>query len=349
MAFNGLNPAKVFFVVLSRTGRLVRIELACTALQVAASIAVAAAGLGPIAVCAAVSAGSILDNVLVAAAAERMLPAGAGHFSRRALVARSLPLGALSVMTRVYLTIDLVLLGAYISGPRLGDYAAASKLLTVLAGLAGAVMTAALPTLSSRAAAGEQLQALVGRVWHWLVVGALPVFAALGLFAPLLVRLSIGPDYAHAVPLVRILSIAGAITVLSNLVGNLQVALHRMRALFIQNAAAIVLNVSANLVLIPRDGVYAAAWITVATEALVCSAALLSLRRDISYARLLALSLRPLAAVAAGATVGLLLIGSQALGLLAASGVFLLALCVLRAWPIELPLPGWLVLRAGSR
>lgn len=338
MLFNGLNPAKTFFLVTFRTAKLVQIDVGCMLLQVLGSIAVSAAGAGPVAVCAVVSAGSILDNVIVSLVAARMLPAGQGRFSRTELIKRSAPLGAISIMTKVYLTIDLVLLGWYVKGPRLGDYAAASKLLTVLAGLAGAVMAGALPALATSARVRAEIDALSGRVWHWLMSAAVPMFIALALFAPLVVDVSIGHRYARAVPLIRILCIAGGVTVISNLVGNLMVALHRTRALFIQNAGAIALNVAGNVILIPTYGVYAAAWMTVATEVLVCTASIVSLRGDISLAPLLAISARPALAAAPATVVAVLLIRSQILAVCVAGAIFLAAMSALHAWPPELRL-----------
>jgi O-antigen/teichoic acid export membrane protein len=336
MAFNGLNPARVFFVVTYQTTRLVRIDVLTTFAQVLVTIIVAALGLGPVVVAATVSVGSIVNNLIVALAAERMLgPRTTDRFSRRELLRRSAPLGLLSIMTKVYLTIDLVLLGWYVAGPRLGDYAAASKILTVIAGLSGVVMGGALPALSSKARVREELDRLAERVWHWLMVGALPLFLALALFAPLLVRVALGARYHGAVPLIRILCIAGVITVMSNLVGNVMVALRKMRALFVQNSAAIILNVAGNLILIPSYGVYAAAWMTVATEALVCAGSLFSLRHELHFGRLARVSLRPGLAALIACAVALPIDRWQWVAVPVAAAVFVVALSALRAWPTE--------------
>jgi O-antigen/teichoic acid export membrane protein len=336
MAFNGLNPARVFFVVTYQTTKLVRMDVLTTLAQVLVTIAVAAAGLGPVAVAATVSIGSIVNNVIIALMAERMLgPAGAERFSRRELIRRSAPLGLLSIMTKVYLTIDLVLLGWYVTGPRLGDYAAASKILTVIAGLSGVVMGGALPALASKARVRDELRRLTERVWHWLMVGAVPLFVALALFAPLMVRIALGERYHGAVPLIRILCIAGAITVVSNLVGNVMVAVRRMRPLFIQNSAAIALNIAGNVILIPRYGVYAAAWMTAATEALVCAGSLFSLRHELDFARLVRVSVRPALATLIAAAVAVPLDRWQLIAAPVAACVFLLALSLLHAWPTE--------------
>jgi len=300
---------------------------------------VAAAHAGPVAVAAVVSASSIVNSVVVAVVAQRMLGPRTGTFSRLELIRRSAPLGLVSVMTKVYLTIDLVLLGWYVSGPKLGDYAAASKLLTVLAAAAGTVMTGVLPALSSTQRIQEELNELVERVWHWLMVSAVPMFVAIALFAPLIIDETLGHGYRGAVNLVRILCIAGGVTVVSNLVGNIMVAKRRMRQLFFQNLAAIVVNVGGNLILIPRYGVYAAAWMTSVTEILVCSASVISLRHDLHFGQLSRVSWRPALATILGSAAAVLLIGTQWVALAAGGAAFLIALTVLRAWPHELTLP----------
>ena len=349
MAFNGLNPGRVFFVVTYRTGTLVKIDVLTMLAQVLISSLVAALGFGPVAVVAVVSVGSIVNNVIVAIAAHRLLgPPVQGRFSRRLLIRRSVPLGLLAVMTKVYLSIDLVILGWYITGGRLGDYAAASKILTVIAGLSGVVMGGALPALASKARDREERNMLTERIWHWLVVGAVPLFVALALFAPLAVRLTIGERYHGAVSLIRILSIAGAITVLSNLVGNLMVALRKMRPLFLQNGVAIVLNIAGNIILIPRYGVYAAAWMTVATEVLVCAASVFSLRHEVEFRRLARVSTRPAIAVGFASVAALTVIQWQWIAAPTAAVLFVGALTALRAWPVEFHPSIWLPARVSQ-
>jgi O-antigen/teichoic acid export membrane protein len=339
MIFNGLNPARVLFIVRYRTRSLVSVDASIAVIQMVASIVLAAAGLGPVAVAAVVSAGSILDNIVITVMARRMLPADEERFSRLELIRRSAPLGIMSIMTKVYLTIDLVLLGWYVAGSRLGNYAAASKLLTVVAGFAGVVMSGALPGLASIAQDRERRHALVERIWHWLIVGAVPLFIGLELFAPLTVRLALGERYGGAVALIRILSVAGVVTVGSNLVGNLMVALHRTRQLLIQSSAAITVNIGANVILIPRYGVYAAAWITLVTEVVVCSCGLFSLRHDLPWLRLSRISAGPALAILVSSLIAVPLLNSQWLALALAGPAFVCTLLVFKAWPAEFRLP----------
>ncbi|HEY6396700.1 MAG TPA: oligosaccharide flippase family protein [Solirubrobacteraceae bacterium] len=342
MLFSGLNPARTFMVIARRTRLLVLIDVLVMVVQVAASVLVAAEGLGPVAVGISVSAGSIVNNLIIAAVVARLLEPGSGdRYSRRLLVRRTAPLGVAAILTQVYLTIDLVLLGWLITGPRLGEYAAAAKVVTVLAAISGTVMSGALPTMSISATRRAELEHLMVRVWHWLVVGPLPVFVALMLFAGPAVRLALGHRYDYAAPLLTILAGAGAVSVLNNLAVNLLVVFERNRALVIQNSVAIVFNVAGNLILIPRVGVVAAAWMTLATEVLVCGSMLVRLRGDLSLGRLVAVSGRPALALALSSAVAVALRGTPLLAVGAASLSFLALLSVLGGWPAEFRLPRW--------
>jgi O-antigen/teichoic acid export membrane protein len=152
------------------------------------------------------------------------------------------------------------------------------------------------------------------------------------------VKIALGPRYHGAVALLRILSIAGGVTVLSNLAGNLLVALHRTRQLFITSAIAIAINVVANLLLIPRYGVYAAAWITLVTEVAVAARSLAVLRNDLPWRRLLRVSTRPTLMTLLASAAALPFLGSQWLALVITTAAYLLGLSLLRAWPVEFAL-----------
>jgi O-antigen/teichoic acid export membrane protein len=336
MAFNGLNPARAFFEVRYETRRLLIIDLGLILVQLAAMVTVAALGLGPVAVAGVVSVGSIVNNLAVSYVADRMLGSADGpRFSRVKLMRRAAPLGLMSIMTKVYLMLDLVILGWLVAGPALGNYAAASKLLTVLAGVSGVVMGGAIPALSRSASNRVEFEKIVIRVWHWLLVGVVPVFVALALFAPLIVRVTLGHKYVGSVPLVRILSLAGVISVVSNVVGSLMVVLHKTRALLVQNGAAIILNLVGNLLLVPRIGVSAAAWVTVATEIFVCTASILTLRRELTFHGCARISLRPGIALLGATATALALSEWPLVAGVVGAVVLVLLLIGLDAWPPE--------------
>ena len=154
-----------------------------------------------------------------------------------------------------------------------------------------------------------------------------------------MVDITIGPRYHGAAALVRILAIFGALSVITNLAANVLVAVQRMRPLYVQSVLAIVLNVGANVILIPRYGVYASAWITVATEALVCSISVVSARRHISMPALLRVSRGPAAAlVGAVGRHRSFPRGQPSAPITVFLATLVGLLIVLRSWPAELRL-----------
>jgi hypothetical protein len=83
-----------------------------------------------------------------------------------------------------------------------------------------------------------------------------------GVCAPLAIEVAVGPDYHGALELFRILSVGGAVGVLSTFLGTILVAKGLVRIMLWQNGMAVVFNVAGNLLLVPRFGVAAAAWLS---------------------------------------------------------------------------------------
>ena len=132
----GLFPARTIFVVLYRTRQVVIVDIGVGILQSAGMISVAALGWGAPGVAGVVSATTALNAILVwLLAAREHDPASSTHYGLMRFARRAAPLGIVSIMTTIYLLIDLVIIGWYITGPSVGEYAAAAKLLTILTGV----------------------------------------------------------------------------------------------------------------------------------------------------------------------------------------------------------------------
>ena len=346
---SGLVSARAVFAVTYTVHRLVMIDLIVTAGQVVLMIAAAAVGLGPAGVAAAVGLGYAVNAVLAAIFGYRIVrgasPDGsAGVASRMMLLRRVLPLGLMGFMVQVYLTIDVAILGWLVTGPSLGNYAAASKMLAMLASISGLAVGAALPAFSTSADRPAELMRITTRVWHWLVAAALPCFVGAAVFAPLAVTVTVGHGYESAATYLRILSLAGIVGVSSTFFGHILVAQGRVRPLLIQNAIAVVANIGGNLVFVPRYGVVAAAWITVLTEVIVCVGALITLRTTVSFGPWAAVAWRPLLALAGATLVAVALNTWTVAALIAAVITYGLLSHVLHSWPPEL---GWRAVRRG--
>jgi O-antigen/teichoic acid export membrane protein len=140
-----------------------------------------------------------------------------------------------------------------------------------------------------------------------------------------LVRLFFGPEFTAAAPALPILGGAFVFICFGYLNGNLLVVLGLQRRFLTISLMALVFNLVGNLALVPLTGFIGAAWMTLATELLVClacmSAILKKLERPLPR---LGRIVRTMLAAA------LLLAGLSALNALGASLAWLVvAACVL--------------------
>jgi O-antigen/teichoic acid export membrane protein len=340
LASSGLSGIRQVFYASYRTGRLGVIDVVTNAGQAVAVAVVALATDDAVAVAAAVSVMTVLNAAVVTGAGRRLIDAGRARADlRRRMLRLALPLGVSSVLATAYFTLDLTVVAFIVPGREVGFYAAATKVLSILVTLPALVVTAALPGVSGAAGDPAALGRLLGRLWHWLAVAALPACLGVIVFAPLVVRVFFGADFAPAVPLVRILATSGIVALLSNVFVTAAIALRRTTWLIVQSAAAVVANLVGNLVLVPRFGVTASAWLTVATEVAVCLGYLLALRGRVPVGPVVARSRAPLAAGAALLAVGVPLAGRPSVGIPAAALVFAVVLVGLGGWPEDLPAP----------
>jgi O-antigen/teichoic acid export membrane protein len=167
-------------------------------------------------------------------------------------------------------------------------------------------------------------------------VTVLPLCVGLAVFARPAVHLVFGSGYAESVGLLRVLMLAGALCLVSALLALVLMSAGVVRTMVAVNLVSLAVNVIGNLVLVPRDGVAASAWLTVVSELIVIAYGVVALRRRLNFGIVLARSVTALTVTVAAGAVGLALGPSSALSLAAAVAVFVAGLTLLRAWPPEL-------------
>ena len=197
-------------------------------------------------------------------------------------------------------------------------------------------MAAGIPGLARSADDRVMLSRFAGMLAHWLAVTALPLSIGLMVFARPAVELVFGPAYTQSIGLLRILMIAGVLTLVSNVLGIVLLSLNIIRAMLVFNVVSLAVNVAGNILLAPRYGVTASAWLTVICELIVISYAVVALRRRVSYHIVLARIWRPVIATLLAAAVGLALGPNSPYAIALAIATFVLAVVALRAWPAEL-------------
>ncbi len=338
---SGLAGYRQIFYVTYRIRELTWIDLPVGLIQYGAMVAAAALHRGVLAVAAAFCAGTVINTLAVAARGHAIVaPRGAGHAERHRVIRLSGGMGISSLMATVYFGLDLVILGWLVSDAQLGDYAVAVKVLSILVLIPGLVMSAVYPGLSTAADDPAAQARLAARVWHWLIVAGLPGSIGIAVFARPIVLVAFGSAYAAAIGSVRVLALAAALALLSNFTGMVMMSRRLVRPQLIQNSVAITVNFAGNVILVPRFGIIAAAWLTVASEAIVVAGGAWTLRHRLDIRPIVRVTARPGAVVALAALAAETgLMQSSATGAVAYLAVLGLGAFVLRAWPAELCLP----------
>jgi len=96
-----------------------------------------------------------------------------------------------------------------------------------------------------------------------------------------LVRLIFGESFVKAAPVLPVLGGAFVFICFDYLNGNVLLVLGKQNALLRISVIALVVNVIGNLVFVPLDGFMGAAWMTLATEAVVFAASLALILRTL--------------------------------------------------------------------
>ena len=195
----------------------------------------------------------------------------------------ALPVTLSSAAIMLYYNCDVFLLGVMKDNYTTGQYTTAYALMLMVFGAIVPMWTAFMPQLTVAIDDPPVARELSRRLYRGLaVVGC--VFAAVGFcFGPELVRLLYGPQYDIAGRLFAILSLnAVFLGVNTALTSPLNVWGRQTWMLWITLASAAA-NFAANLLLIPRFGVWSAVWTTLGAEAIVLACGLFARRRLVPF------------------------------------------------------------------
>jgi O-antigen/teichoic acid export membrane protein len=183
---------------------------------------------------------------------------------RRELIQSVLPIGAGIVLSALYFRIDVLLIERWLGLGAVATYNAVFRLVEALRLFPAAVLAVTLPILCR---AGT-LRPLV-RVASGVTAGALVATFALWIAAPWLVPFLYGAAYADGVTAFRILLLSFPFMSLNYALTHQLIGWHGHRAYAVICGTALIVNVALNAWAILRFGLSGAAWITLATEAVV--------------------------------------------------------------------------------
>jgi O-antigen/teichoic acid export membrane protein len=184
------------------------------------------------------------------------------------------PVGIAGLLTLGYGYIDQVIVFTMAGASDAGLYGAVYRMLERLQFIPATLLTTLFPVLvAARDHDRERLVRVLQITVEYLAMASLPALA-ISLAGPeAIVRLLFGDDFAAAAPAMPILMAAFGVICFGYLTGHLVIAYELQRQFVLIALAGLVFNASLNLLLVPRYGFLAAAWLTLATEVLVTALA----------------------------------------------------------------------------
>jgi O-antigen/teichoic acid export membrane protein len=185
----------------------------------------------------------------------------------RELLIAALPMGLVMILGVIYFKIDVLILGHLKGSYAVGIYSAPYKILEVLLAVPSIFMSSVLPVITAalRESPTKAKQIFQG-AFNFLSLAALPLIAgAVVLATPVMVFIS-GPDFVLSGPVLQILSFSLAGSFLNSVMIYTIIAANQQRRLIQPYAWAVIFNIVANFLVIPRFSFWGAAVITVLTE-----------------------------------------------------------------------------------
>jgi O-antigen/teichoic acid export membrane protein len=191
------------------------------------------------------------------------------------MMSESLPMGAILLIFTMDNKIDTIMLGSIKGSGPVGIYAISYRVYDVLILGAAYFMNALLPVISQYSNLSkwkDKLKQIYQKAFDILFLMGLAGLIFVLILAPFIVRLLTWQrfgEFADSVAVLRILVLAMFIAYFNHLTGYTIVALGKQRPYFLVALSALIFNITANLLVIPRFSYYGAAGVTVLTEGLV--------------------------------------------------------------------------------
>jgi O-antigen/teichoic acid export membrane protein len=181
----------------------------------------------------------------------------------------SVPMGYASIMLQLYGTIDQIMLGYLSTSYDAGEYAAANRIPGAVLTFAGSWLAVVFPHSATMASSKQRLRIDTGRLVTVIAMFALPLAACTPFIATSLMTAAFGGQYAAAGTALALLNITVALSLFDGTLTTIIMGLGGDRSYARAITATALLNLGANLVVIPLFGRNGAAVVTIVSEGLL--------------------------------------------------------------------------------
>jgi O-antigen/teichoic acid export membrane protein len=233
-----------------------------------------------IAMAATNAAGSVVQTVAALRVLERWPRPSRKQL--RPLIRVGIPLGISGVLIISYARIDQLLVYTIAGSRAAGLYGAVYNLLDSAHFVPISVLTTLTPIMAAAWPVDrERMLRVVRLAAELMTVASLGALAFVAAAAAPVVRLIFGAGFVAAAPALPVLGAVFVFICFGYLNGGLLAIFGLQRRLLRISLLALVVNVAGNLILIPPLGFMGAAWMTLATEVLVCGSSLRVILREL--------------------------------------------------------------------
>ncbi len=284
MPFNGVGALQLIFQLRVRNLVPMLVLTLRSVLWAIAVVIIYVQGYGMVALAIAMSATNAVGSIVQALAALRVADRIPRPSRRRLgpLVRASIPVGLSGVLIIAYARIDQVIVFTVVGSSGAGLYGSVYNVLDQSHFVPASILTTLAPVMAAAWPADRGRLLRSARMTAELM--AIASFGALAfatVAATPLVRLIFGESFVKAAPVLPVLGGAFVFICFDYLNGNVLLVLGKQNALLRISVIALVVNVIGNLVFVPLDGFMGAAWMTLATEAVVFAASLALILRTL--------------------------------------------------------------------
>lgn len=265
-----------------RWGRVAVTDLARAATAAAATAVLVIADAGTIAFFAALLLGAVVAlAVAIALTGHLRLPDLRGGLARwRALGKELLPLAAATAVAVVYLRVVMVLTAVLTPAHETGTFAAAFRVVEVIAVVPVLVAGSMLPVLARAAQEDRRRHAATARRAITICAGlGVALTTVLAVTAPVVIAVIGGPDFGGSVRVLRVEAIALGIAFVNVAITVTLLSLDLHREMLTTALTGLVAVTAATLLLAPSHGAIGSAAATVIGEAVWLAGALALVRR----------------------------------------------------------------------
>jgi len=190
------------------------------------------------------------------------------------ILRESWPVALSAIFITIYFKIDTIMLSLMKGDEAVGYYNAAYAIMANLIFIPAAYATSIFPVISDYfKSSPDSLVKIFKRSFKYLSSLALPIVVGGAVLSKRIITFIYGEQFYPSIKAFQILIFAAGIIFISNLVSTNITAIHKQRINMWFGLVNVILNISLNLLLIPRWSYIGASVATVATEGLGCSLA----------------------------------------------------------------------------